>query len=148
MKTKARLSAQILRSKCPIAINKARKMLQTIEQELKDSLTKLRTNKENKVLPEIKQDPATFYSYARTFSKDRTEIGPLMDSNENLVSDSKKMAEMLSHQYSSMFSTPSSDIKREELIDYFNITDTSYDTDSSTSRTRLEDITIREKTKL
>ena len=123
MKDKARFSDQIMRSRCPIAIDKARKLLQKTEHDLKSSLAKLREKKEKNILPDIKNDPSTFYAYARSFASTKSDIGPLMDSDENLVCDDKAMADILSRQYASMFSTPSSNIKREDVCDFFKAAD-------------------------
>ena len=79
----------------------------------------MRNKKEEKVLPEIIKDPGLFYSYAKTFSSSKSEIGPLMDPDENLVSDCKQMADMLSLQYAAMFSVPSTNISREDMDDFF-----------------------------
>ena len=61
-----------------------------------------------------------------------------MDQEENLISDSKMMADMLSMQYSSMFSIPTTNIKREEVTNYFE-----YTADDSNDRGAvLDDIII------
>ena len=61
---------------------------------------------ENKAINAIKRNSKYFFSYAKTFSKVKNKIGPLLRKNI-LISDPKQMAEILSEQYSSVFSTPS-----------------------------------------
>ena len=67
MKTKSKLSAKILKSKCPLSINKAMLDLKQVEIQLKESLKKVRKMKEDKVLPTIVNDPGHFYTYAKSF---------------------------------------------------------------------------------
>ena len=50
-----------------------------------------------------------FYSYAKQFSITRSKIGPLLNENNEFTSSSSEMAEILSKQYSSVFSSPSTD---------------------------------------
>ena len=124
MDMKARLSKKIMRSKYPIAIEKDRKKLKQVEIDLKISLQKMMKNKEEKILPSIKKDPALFYSYARSFSSAKTDIGPFHDKDDNLINDHKGMADILSKQYSDMFSTPSSELSRGDIYNFFNPTTT------------------------
>ena len=44
-----------------------------------------------------------FFSYSKRFSKQRTKIGPLLDSKGKLQQHPKKMADMLQDQYASVF---------------------------------------------
>ena len=106
MRKKSKLSNRLLRSKCPIAIDKIRKDLTQVERDLKSSLDRMLKSKEEQILPSIKKDPAVFYSYARSFSSTKTDIGPLLNKEEILVNDHKDMADILAAQYSAMFSLP------------------------------------------
>ena len=119
MDLKSRLSNKIMRSKCPIAIDKDRKKLKQVEIDLKISLQKMMRSKEEKILPSMKNDPALFYSYARSFSSSKTDIGPLQDKDDNLINDHKGMADILSKQYSDMFSTPTSKLSRDDVQNFF-----------------------------
>ena len=56
----------------------------------------------------IKKNSKFFYLYAKKLSKVKNKIGPLLD-KDVLVTDPKKMADILSKQYSSVFSTPNHD---------------------------------------
>ena len=46
------------------------------------------------------------FTYLKKFSKVKSNIGPLRNDDDELVSDPKDKAEMLSKQYASVFSTP------------------------------------------
>ena len=61
---------------------------------------------EKKAVESIGVNSKYFYSYAKKKSKVKSKIGPLIDSNGKLTGDSKEMAELLSQQYSKVFSTP------------------------------------------
>ena len=51
--------------------------------------------------------PKYFYSYAKKFSKHKPKVGPLIDPSTNeLSTDSKRMANILQNQYSSVFTQP------------------------------------------
>ena len=74
----------------------------------------------------IKKNPKVFYSHAKRFTKQRTNIGPLLDKENNLQQDPKIMADLLQNQYESVFSDPhSSNIKNTAThnMDWEPITD-------------------------
>ena len=108
-------------SRCPLVIDKARKELSSIEIDLRTSVNNKRLKREDNILPELKKDPGLFYLYARNFSSSKSDIGPLEDKNEHLTNDNKAMAEILSDQYASMFSTPSSLLSKEQVVDIFTV---------------------------
>ena len=57
-----------------------------------------------------------FYSYAKKFSKIKSGIGPLINSAKTLICEPKEMAEILSKQYSSVFSTPRHENTAEDRL--------------------------------
>jgi len=61
---------------------------------------------ENKAVESIKVNPKYFYSYTKKRSKCTSKVGPLLNDNKQLTSNSKEMAELLSQQYSTVFSKP------------------------------------------
>ena len=65
-----------------------------------------RTINENEAIEKIKDDSKFFYKYAKNFSSTNESIGPLIDDKGNIVNGSKNMADLLSKQYKSVFSTP------------------------------------------
>ena len=64
--------------------------------------------KEIRVAEEIKTNPKRFYQYANTFRKTKAKIGPLKNPSDanSYVSGPQKMAEILSLQYKTVFTTP------------------------------------------
>ena len=69
-------------------------------------MEKQELSNESKVLERIKENPRYFFSYAKRFSKRPSTVGPLLNSKYELENDPKKMADLLQHQYSSVFSDP------------------------------------------
>ena len=65
---------------------------------------------EQKAVDAIKNNSKYFFNYA----KGASGIGPLMDSAKTLVTCPTKMAEMLSTQYSSVFSEPKQEMEDPE----------------------------------
>ena len=64
---------------------------------------------DQKLLREIKSNPKAFFKYANSKRKVKTKIGPLQ-SGSSLESGPKEMAEILSAQYESVFSSPLEDL--------------------------------------
>ena len=62
--------------------------------------------REQLALKSIKTNPKFFFSYAKQFSKSHSKIGPLLDELNNYTNSSPEMAEILSTQYSSVFTKP------------------------------------------
>ena len=62
---------------------------------------------ERRAINILKENPRYFFSYAKKFSKLKTNIGPLRDKEGNLQHTPEAMAELLQAQYLSVFSDPS-----------------------------------------
>ena len=77
-----------------------------IDKRLSESLENVRKKKEDEILLNLKDDLGLFYKYANSFSNLRSEIGPLVDTDGQITADPQEMAELLSLQYKSVFSTP------------------------------------------
>jgi ribonuclease P/MRP protein subunit RPP40 len=106
MLRKAKLSAQLMRTCLPAKLVELLSEIESIESDLRRSLSEIRRDIENKKVAEIKDNPAVFYKYARKFSKGSASIGPLLDKVGNPVSDPVEMAEILSTQYAAMWTSP------------------------------------------
>ena len=62
--------------------------------------------KEKKAIEAIKKNPKFFFSYAKSMSKFKSSIGPLLNQQSKLTSDNKEMSNILAEQFSKVFSTP------------------------------------------
>ena len=104
---------------------KIRKKLIQIEITLQKSHQKGLERKEQLALKAIRTNPKYFFSYAKQFSKSKSKIGPLLDKLNNYTYSSPEMAEILSSQYSSVFTktSPSPYHEMEEDTDIPMITD-------------------------
>ena len=57
-----------------------------------------------------KVNTKAFFKYAKQADNKKPDIGPLLDSNGQLVHDPKDKSEILKHQYEKVFNTRKSDI--------------------------------------
>ena len=89
--------------------------LYDINIKIKESIKNQRCEKETKVTDKIIENPKYFYSYAKQFSKQKSTVGPLLNDQNELESDPKKMADIIQRQYSAVFSDPNSTLK--EMLD-------------------------------
>ena len=76
-----------------------------MQKSFRDSLAYM----EEKAIKSIKVNSKYFFSYIKSKAKVKTKVGPLFDKNGNLTNNSKDMAEILSQQYTKVFSKPSDD---------------------------------------
>ena len=76
--------------------------------EIRDAIDAHHNKMEAKAVATVKKNPRYFFSYAKKFSKLKSNVGPLRDCNNNLQNDPKEMADILQQQYVSVFSDPSS----------------------------------------
>ena len=92
---KKRLSEKLLKCKSKHSMRIVRNKIEIIEAEIAKNYNNRRNEEEEKVIGEIKNDPATFYNYAKKYSKTKDSIGPLMDSEGNIHSNCKNIADLL-----------------------------------------------------
>ena len=121
MRNKSKLSKSILRVKSVNKYLKMRGKLEELEQKLKDSYTKRRIDKEKVAISKIKKDPRAFFSYAKKFSKTKSEAGPFLNQDGDLISDSKSIADMLKSQYESVYSSPDPSKEVTDPEEFFSI---------------------------
>ena len=114
MRRRRRIAVQLQK----VTSENRRKKLMTeardIEKKLQKSYRETRDINEQKAVDAIKTNSKYFFSYAKKFSKVVSGIGPLMDSAKTLVTSPTQMAEMLSTQYSSVFSEPKEEMEDPE----------------------------------
>ena len=77
-----------------------------IEKKLQKSHCEERRHTESLAIDKIKCNPKFFYTFARRYSKIKVGVGPLINSDNQTISSPQDMAEILSEQYSSVFSEP------------------------------------------
>ena len=107
-----------------------------IEEKLKESHKNQRSIDENRALNNIKRNPKYFFSYCKKFSKTKTQIGPLKNSEGNISTDPKITCQLLLQQYSSVFSDPQPHKIIQDPVEFFN---------ENIPQAKLTDITITPK---
>ena len=80
--------------------------LTEIERKLQSSYNTQLEHDEQKAVEAIYANPKYFYSYARDRYKVKSQVGPLLDTAGNYISDPAEIASTLSEQYKGAFSTP------------------------------------------
>ena len=80
--------------------------LVSIEKKLLESHKQKKALSETRAVSNIKTNPKYFYAYAKRLSKVKVGIGPLIDASKKLINAPRKIAEILSEQYCSVFSSP------------------------------------------
>ena len=78
-----------------------------------------RKNQENLAIAKIKKDPRAFFAYAKKFSKTKSEVGPFLNKDGNLITSNDSIVEMLKSQYESVFSTPDESKKISDPENFF-----------------------------
>ena len=80
--------------------------LRDIEKSLQASYQSQLSYEESKAVGAIKTNSKYFYAYAQRHNKLKSSIGPLLNPDGNYITNPKKIADMLSEQYQTAFSTP------------------------------------------
>jgi endonuclease/exonuclease/phosphatase family metal-dependent hydrolase len=75
---------------------------------------------ERKLAKDIKINPKSFYAYVRSKSKVKDSVGPLRDSDGQLVSEKEKMCNLLNEYFGSVFTTENSVNELPEVKCFFN----------------------------
>ena len=85
-----------------------REQIKELDRQIEASHRAEALENEKRAVNVIKENPKYFYNYAKSKAKTRVGIGPLRtdENSQDLKSDSKNMANLLSQQFASSFSTP------------------------------------------
>ena len=105
MRRRRKVVNQLAKHQTPTLRRKLSRELIEIEMKLQDSFILYNTIQENKAIESIKRNPKYFFTYVKKFSKNKPSVGPLLNADKQFVVDNKAMADILSEQYSSVFST-------------------------------------------
>ena len=77
-----------------------------IERDLQISYRTQEDIEEERAVSAIKNNPKYFYSYAKARYKTQPQVGPFLAENGDYITEPSQLADMLSEQYKSAFSTP------------------------------------------
>ena len=122
MRRRSKVNKQLQKQQPPSKKNQLTKELIEIELKLQDSFEKSHSAQEQKAIEAIKKNPKYFFTYIKKFSKTPPSIGPLLNEQKQYAVDSEEMANILSKQYSSVFSTPR--VTLQDAKSFFDDTET------------------------
>ena len=126
MRRKRRITAQLRKTTSEARRKKLKGESVQVERTLIKSYQQSQKDRETKAVNAIKRNSKYFFSYAKKFSTAKVGIGPFFDYTKNLVTSPIKMAEMLSEQYSSVYSVPKQALPKAKEI--FTVTNESNQT--------------------
>lgn len=106
VRTRARLDALISSNGDATHISNVRTKLALICYDIKEAFNEQLDRKERNAVEKIKTNPKYFYSYAKSLSRVKSTVNMLFNNDGNIVTDPKAMADVLQHQFSSVFSDP------------------------------------------
>ena len=118
MSKKSKLGAKISRLRDWRHAEKLINEFETTEMELSEFYIRSRLDKEKAVANHLKKNPGYFFKYAKKFAAHQSSISHLLDSEGEPVPDNLEMAEILSAQYQSVFTTPMYSNLEEALRDF------------------------------
>ena len=101
-----KITRRLIKVTSPSLKQKLNKELLQIEKDLQKSHQNSASFIEGKAVDAIRTNSKYFYSYAKKKSKTKSKIGPLLNKDNKLTNNSKEMADLLSNQYATVFSTP------------------------------------------
>ena len=117
MRRRRRINAMLQRLKSASRSQKLKDELVLIEKTLQKMYKQESEYSEQCAISNITKNSKFFFQYAKRFAKVKSDIGPLMNEKEEYVSDPKGMADMLSQQYASVFTTPRNVTPTEDIPD-------------------------------
>ena len=126
MRRKRRITTQLRKTTSEARRKKLKGESVQVERALIKSYQQSQKDSETKAVNAIKRNSKYFFSYAKKFSTAKVGIGPFIDCAKNLITSPIKMAEMLSEQYSSVYSVPKQSLPKAEEI--FTVTNDSNQT--------------------
>ena len=92
---------------CPQSrIESLRRKIAMSHINIRDAINENLLYREHQAAEKLKSNPKYFYSYAKKFSRKKTNINLLFDKNGTIKSDPKDIANLLQNQFSSVFSDP------------------------------------------
>ena len=113
---KMKLSKRVMETKTAAKLLKLNKDFHEVEEQLKGIKKNWGSQKDKEVVDKIKDDPRTFYRYARSKSKVKHNVVPLKK-GDTVTNYEGEMAKIMSQQYQDICSAPMENIEDERFID-------------------------------
>ena len=116
MRRRRRINMQLRKTTAESRRLKLKTEAREVEKKLQNSYRCSRAAQEHKAVGAIKKNSKYFFTYARKFSAVKSVIGPLIDKANNIITSPMKMADILSAQYSSVYSKPKEPMQDADTI--------------------------------
>ena len=88
-------------------IEAVKRKLYLAHTNIRDAINRNLLYREQQAVNKVKENPKYFYSYAKQFSKKKSNISMLFDKNKNIHANPQEIANLLQRQFTSVFSDPS-----------------------------------------
>ena len=106
---KSKLRVRLSAAKCTgdlVRIKELENAIGLVSYEIKEAVVHHLDQNEKRAVERIETNPKYFFSYAKSFSKVKQNISALLNGNQELVTERKELANILQHQFCSVFSDP------------------------------------------
>ena len=106
---KSKLRVRLSAAKCTgdlVRIKELENAIGLVSYEIKEAVVHHLDQNEKRAVERIGTNPKYFFSYAKSFSKVKQNISALLNGNQELVTERKELANILQHQFCSVFSDP------------------------------------------
>ena len=106
---KSKLLVRLSAAKCTsdlVRIKELENAIGLVSYEIKEAVVHYLDQNEKRVVERVETSPKYFFSYAKSFSKVKQNISALLNGNQELVTERKELANILQHQFCSLFSDP------------------------------------------
>ena len=101
----------------PEHLDNVKNKLALICYDIKEAINQDLDRKELQAVQKIKKNPKFFYSYSKSKSQTKANIGMLFNSSEEVITDRKGMCDVLQNQFTSVFSNPNNpDAKMPDFL--------------------------------
>ena len=90
----------------PEYIEQLEDRISMLHYDIKDTIVSERHYREEQAVGKVKTNPKYFYSYAKKFAKQKQTISMLFDTNNDICTSPKQIADVLQNQFKSVFSDP------------------------------------------
>ena len=116
MKKRAKLKKRLKSCNHPEIIQN---FISSIESDILCSHKNERLHEEDLAVSRIKTDSIFFFRFSKQFSITKQDIGPFYHGAGDLITDKSEISQQLLEQFSSVFSTPSTDKKVTDPDSFF-----------------------------
>lgn len=121
MRRRASINQQIKKTTNEQRKRALHEKVSAIESQIIVSHEKQRSEEEIQAMRNIKNNPKYFFSYCKKFSKAKTKVGPLQAANGELSRSPQETCNILSQQYTRVFSKPRNAKTIQNPQDFFAV---------------------------